>query len=148
MSPVDQDESEAKADMGALSRAYRDARERDGMAPPAALDDTIRAAAHRAVFAGPQRAGKSGIRRWTPQLAVAAVVVLSVSVVIVSIEERPKLAPASIQKIALNRVAEAPPEAAAPVQARIVSGAPAQRMEVDAVKKKAPAEWTAGAFCR
>ncbi|MEO8104264.1 MAG: hypothetical protein ABI790_17250, partial [Betaproteobacteria bacterium] len=83
MSNIDQHEIDEKRDRDAVSRRYRDARDSDAMAPPAALDDAIRAAAHRAVHAGPKLAGSSWIRRWTPQLAVAAVVMLSVSVVFV-----------------------------------------------------------------
>ncbi|MBS1219320.1 MAG: hypothetical protein H6R21_2453 [Proteobacteria bacterium] len=46
--------------------------------PPARLDDTIRAAARRAVAAGPRR---SGVRRWMVPVSLAAVIVLSVTVV-------------------------------------------------------------------
>lgn len=58
--------------LAALYRAVADA------APPAHLDDAIRAAARREVAAGPRRAG---IRRWAVPVSLAAVVVLSVSVV-------------------------------------------------------------------
>jgi resuscitation-promoting factor RpfA len=47
-------------------------------APPAHLDDAIRAAARREVAAGPRR---SGARRWAVPVSLAAVLVLSVSVV-------------------------------------------------------------------
>ena len=47
-------------------------------APPAHLDDAIRAAARREVAAGPRRAGS---RRWTTPVSLAAVIVLSVTVV-------------------------------------------------------------------
>lgn len=141
----DHHDHEGKQDMDAVSRAYRAARDRDGMLPPAALDDAIRAAAHRAVHAGPKLAGSNWIRRWTPQLAVAAVVVLSVSVVFVSIEERPDLAPASIQKIALNQPAAPPAEAALPARTRIVEGASPPAVSLDALKKKASAETGAAA---
>lgn len=46
--------------------------------PPAHLDDAIRAAARREVAAGPRR---SGSRRWAVPVSLAAVLVLSVSVV-------------------------------------------------------------------
>lgn len=46
--------------------------------PPVHLDDAIRAAARREVAAGPRRAG---IRRWTLPVSLAAVIVLSVSLV-------------------------------------------------------------------
>lgn len=58
--------------LAALYRAGADA------APPAHLDDAIRAAARREVAAGPHRAG---IRRWTVPVSLAAVVLLSVTVV-------------------------------------------------------------------
>ena len=96
-------------DLDAVRRAYRGAaRDNDDMMPPAAIDDAIRAAARRAVQAGPQPTGNNWLGRWTPQLAVAAVVVLSVSVVLLSVEERPELAPAAVQKITLPRQSEQP----------------------------------------
>jgi hypothetical protein len=58
--------------LAALYRSGADAE------PPAHLDDAIRAAARREVAAGPRRAG---IRRWTVPVSLAAVLVLSVSVV-------------------------------------------------------------------
>lgn len=58
--------------LAALYRAGADA------VPPAHLDDAIRAAARREVAAGPRR---SGARRWAVPVSLAAVVVLSVSVV-------------------------------------------------------------------
>lgn len=58
--------------LAALYRASADA------VPPAHLDDAIRAAARREVAAGPRRAG---IRRWAVPVSLAAVLVLSVSVV-------------------------------------------------------------------
>lgn len=79
-------------DAQAVGDAYRRAMRTDErLDPPAALDDAIRAAARRAVGAGPRPAAKGWVRRHTPQLAAAAVVVLSVSVVMVGIEERPDL---------------------------------------------------------
>ncbi|MBX3666371.1 MAG: hypothetical protein KF834_11855 [Burkholderiales bacterium] len=75
--------------------------------PPAQLDDAIRAAARRAVKAGP-RGG--GLRRWQLPLSLAAVLVLSVSVVTLMREQgadRPEallLPPAEVQP----RAAEEP----------------------------------------
>lgn len=46
--------------------------------PPAHLDDAIRAAARREIAAGPRRAG---VRRWALPVSLAALLVLSVSVV-------------------------------------------------------------------
>lgn len=151
MSNHDQPGSEDKRDMDAVSRAYRDARDRDAdhMAPPAALDDAIRAAARRAVHARPQPVGKSWLRQWTPQLAVAAVVVLSVSVVFVAIEEKPELAPAPIQKMTQARRADAPAAAPAatiaPQEARVAETTPPVVMAADAVKKKSGVASGAGA---
>ncbi len=103
--PFDDD---TKRDLDAVGRAYRDAHKREDELPPAALDDALRAAARRAVSAGPQPVSKNWLRRWTPPLAVAAVVVLSVSVVFVAVDEHPELAPAPVQKITLARQVENP----------------------------------------
>ena len=48
--------------------------------PPPAMDDAIRAAAHRAVKSQPHAVGKSWISRWSAPLSAAALVVLAVSV--------------------------------------------------------------------
>ncbi len=103
MSDPNKFDNDSRQQLDAVSRAYRDARAHENASPPAALDDAIRAAARRAVKAVPLPVGKSWPRRWTPPLAVAAVVVLSVSVVFVAVEERPELAPVSVQKITLAR---------------------------------------------
>ncbi len=103
--PFDDD---TKRDLEVVGRAYRDACKREDELPPASIDDALRAAARRAVSAGPQPVSKNWLRRWTPPLAVAAVVVLSVSVVFVAVEERPELAPAPVQKITLARQLEKP----------------------------------------
>jgi hypothetical protein len=58
-----------------LSALYRHGADAE---PPARLDDAIRAAARREVAAGPRRAGA---RRWAMPVSLAAVLVLSVSVV-------------------------------------------------------------------
>ena len=119
-------DSEDKQRLTEVSRAYRDARDHDagGKEPPVALDDAIRAAARRAVLSGPQPVGKSGLRRWTREFAMAAVVVLSVSLVLVAIDERPDLAPAPIQHIALNRAAETPTVPAPDSQGRPNASSP------------------------
>lgn len=59
--------------------------------PPAHLDDAIRAAARREVAAGPRR---TGVRRWAVPASLAAMIVLSVSVVTLMREQgadRPEL---------------------------------------------------------
>lgn len=67
----------------ALDRLYREA---GGEDPPAHLDAVILAAAHRAVGAGP-RARPSVLRRWQLPMSIAAIVVLSVSLVTLVQEE-------------------------------------------------------------
>lgn len=89
--------------LDAVRGAYRAAHPSDGIEPPAALDDAIRAAARRAVKSGPAPLGKSWLRRWTPPLAVAATVILTVSVTFVAVEDRPDLAPAPVANIAQHK---------------------------------------------
>lgn len=71
-----------------VSAAYRRLGEEP---PPQALDAAILAASRRAVGAGPRRAGASRVRRWTLPVSVAAVVVLTVSLVVRMQLERPDL---------------------------------------------------------
>lgn len=59
--------------------------------PPQALDDAILAASRRAVGAGPRRAGASRVRRWALPVSIAAVVVLTMSLVVRIQLERPDL---------------------------------------------------------
>lgn len=60
--------------------------------PPTALDDGIRAAARRAVASKPRIAGLPFGRSWRVPLSIAAVVLLSVSLVTVMREEAPEVA--------------------------------------------------------
>ena len=77
--------------------------------PPAALDDAIRAAARREVGARPRPAGFAFSHAWRMPLSIAAVMVLSVSIVTLMREEAPELA--------------VPPRADAPnVDAKLKSG--------------------------
>lgn len=59
--------------------------------PPPALDDAIRAAARRAVASRPQRVSASFIRSWRVPLSIAAVMVLTVSLVTIMREEAPEI---------------------------------------------------------
>lgn len=86
---------------------------------PAHLDDAIRAAARREVAAGPRR---SGFRRWQIPVSLAAVLVLSVSVVTQMREQGAD----RVDSLVLPPVAEALPAAADSAPARPVSP-PAQR---------------------
>lgn len=90
--------------------------------PPAHLDDAIRAAARKAVQAGPRRS-PDRLRRWSVPLSLAAVIVLSVTVVTMMQEEgadrltaddiAQSRAPLPAAKVELpERVAEAPAPAA------------------------------------
>ena len=66
-----------------LAEAYRAGAQQQ---PPERLDDAIRAAARRAVAAGPRR-GADRPRRWSIPLSLAAVVLLSVTLVTMMREE-------------------------------------------------------------
>ena len=72
-----------------LTAIYRAAGEE---APPVALDDAIRAAARREVGARPRPAGFAFGHSWRVPLSIAAVLVLSVSLVTLLQEEAPELA--------------------------------------------------------
>jgi resuscitation-promoting factor RpfA len=89
------DGKEFERDLDALARAYRDSAPDE---PPTALDDAIRAAARRAVNARPQSLRKSWYSRFSGQLAIAAVMVLTVSITMVLVNEQPELAPPPVQK--------------------------------------------------
>lgn len=71
-----------------LTALYRVAARED---PPPALDDTIRAAARRAVASRPQRVSSPFVRSWRVPLSIAAVMLLTVSLVTVMREEAPEI---------------------------------------------------------
>ena len=86
--------------------------------PPEALDAAILAASRRAVGAGPRRAGASRMRRWALPVSVAAVVVLTLSLVVRVQLERPDLesplpAPAALPPAAEKPARDAKDEVAA-----------------------------------
>lgn len=91
--------------------------------PPEGLDDTIRAAARRAVAAGPRR-NADRLRRWSVPLSLAAVVLLSVTLVTMMREEgvdrlMPGEPPSRIQPpvAAVDGPAQVPAQPAAPAPA-------------------------------
>jgi hypothetical protein len=94
-----------------LTALYRAGTDAD---PPGHLDDAIRAAARREVAAGPRR---HGLRRWSVPVSLAAVVVLSVTVVTMMRErgaDRPEtlaLPPPAESPAAAKRDAAPPPVA-------------------------------------
>src|SRR5260221_2077332 len=71
-----------------LAALYRAATQDE---PPEALDDPIRAAARRAVSSKPRSALSSLRRSWGVPVSIAAVVVLSVSLVVVIRDEAPEM---------------------------------------------------------
>ena len=106
--------------------------------PPAGLDDRIRAAARREVGAGPRR--RSRWSAWQVPVSLAAVVVLSVTIVLMMRDEgvdrvEPALLPPAAEAVApqkavepaaKQRIAEAPrPSAAPPAITGAVQGNPA-----------------------
>ena len=72
--PDDRELDALLAREGRVHAAWRDASTGE---PPAALDDAIRAAARRAVRAGPRPAGAAFAARWRVPLSIAAVLVVS-----------------------------------------------------------------------
>lgn len=115
-----------------MSRAWRAASHDD---PPAALDEAIRAAARRAVKAGPHSAKNPWLPRWGSPIAAAAVVMLAVSVLFVAVDERPEIAPPALQ-ISLPKSAppavQLPATASGPAEARdkaVVAAATSGRIE-------------------
>ncbi len=87
MSRQQSNDFERDAELTALYRAA------PAEEPPAALDDAIRAAARREVRAGPASADATR-RRWHVPVSIAAVVVLSFTVVTLMKEEAPEFAQA------------------------------------------------------
>jgi hypothetical protein len=126
-----------------LDQAYR---ELPGDAPPSALDEQIRAAAHRAVGARPQSLAarrRSWASRWRVPLALAASVVVVVTLTLMVQEEEqralqgePMLAPPPAAPPALEDRAAPPREAE---DARRGDTEPARRAPASAPPQRAPA---------
>ncbi len=118
---------EFERDLAQMSGAYKNT-EMD--LPSGAMDDAIRAAARRAVKSQPHAVNKSWISRWSTPLSAAALVVLSVSVGLIAIDEQPDLAPASLKEVAKPKVVMPPaalsiPAPVAPPMPAPESAAPA-----------------------
>jgi|GEM_PF-614056 hypothetical protein len=96
MSRQQSNDFERDAELTALYRAA------PAEEPPAALDDAIRAAARREVRAGPASADATR-RRWYVPVSIAAVVVLSFTVVTLMKEEAPEFAQAPAPPAASGR---------------------------------------------
>jgi hypothetical protein len=87
-----------------MSRAWREA---SVEMPPAHLDDAIRAAARRAVHAGPERVRRSFAQRWRVPLSIAAVLVVSATLTLMIAEHEEHL-PSSSSENARSSAAESP----------------------------------------
>ena len=126
-------------ELDVISRAYKNAAQD---APSVGIDDAIRAAARRGVKSKPHVVGKSWVARWSAPLSAAALVVLSVSVGLIAIDEQPQLAPVQRKE----KMQSTPPSpAAAPVNplndsastAPSVALAPRASLPVPMIEKKA-----------
>lgn len=128
MSQAPRDES-AGSEAG-LARAWREASHDE---PPAAMDDAIRAAARKAVHAGPRPAGASPFGgRWRVPLSVAAVLVVSATVTLL-VAERDKHGSRSFHDQA------APPQAASAPEPFGAAPAPAEpELPVQAAEQQVP----------
>jgi hypothetical protein len=104
--PPDDGEREALlARDGRLARAWREASREE---PPAALDDAVRAAARRAVHAGPRVGHGPFGGRWRVPLSIAAVLVVSATLTLLVAERREHVPSAGLD------AAPAAPPAVAP----------------------------------
>lgn len=126
------DDSELDRDLAAASRAYQHV---DADLPPPAMDDAIRASARRAVKSQPHVVGKSWISRWSAPLSATALVVLTVSVGFVALDERPDLAPAVVSELAIPRPAE---KLAAAAPASAPESSPPAKLNAPQAKILAP----------
>lgn len=102
--------------------------------PPQALDAAILAASRRAVGAGPRRAGFS-VRRWALPVSIAAVVVLTMSLVVRIQLERPELE----SPLPIPAAPPATEEKVAPRDAKQEADALAKRAEPPQAQPKAKA---------
>jgi hypothetical protein len=125
---------------GKLTALYRAAGEE---APPAALDDAILAAAHRAVGARPRPAGFAFGHAWRVPLSIAAVLVLSVSLVTVMREEAPELTEAPYAEPPAAKVEPKPVAAADAGTALSAPGFVPDEQRSKSIGLKAPASSTA-----
>jgi hypothetical protein len=128
----------------ALARAWREA---SGDEPPERVDDAIRAAARRAVQAGPRPAERSFVQRWRVPLSIAALIVVSASLTLMMSERDAHLplatkVPAPGPAAEQGAAREAPAAAAAgkpgPPPARAIAREPASA-EAARAQRYAPA---------
>lgn len=121
-----------------LAGLYRTAA---GENPPGRLDAAIQAAARRAVGARPQAAGASWLRAWRVPLSIAAVLVMSVSMVTLTVRQKggPLLEPPLTASVPVPRSepATAPTVAESATAAR--PAAPASKSAVASAARKGAA---------
>lgn len=132
------DDAAFEHELAETSRAYRATD--NSAAPPSSMDDAIRAAARRAVQAAPHRVAKPWLLRFSKPLSVAAVLVLTASLLIVSLEERPELAPPMAEKV--GKIALPSQHAKVPADARGAGAdvaVPASRLAEEAPAAPPPA---------
>ena len=130
-----------------LADYYREAAREE---PPVALDAAILAAARREVGSGPRAAASRRLRMWRLPVSIAAVVVLSVSVVTLMLErgeDRPSVpmrngaagtAPPSAAPPAQKRKADERRDNAAPDSTRTLGAPPAERPVAQAAPESVP----------
>lgn len=130
-------DSELDRDLALTSRAYKSA---EGDLPPHAMDAAIRAAARRAVKSQPRAMGKSWIARYSAPLSAAALVMLTVSIGFIALDDRPELAPAMVSEgvrpsaAAPASIVAPPPEIAVPEvmqSPRSLTAAPAEQKKAE-----------------
>ena len=122
-------ESDAEFDRerGLISSAYKNAAPD---LPPLAIDDVIRAAAHRAVKSQPHVTSKSWVARWSAPLSAAALVVLAVSVGL-NVNDEPQRLESSAPP------GEVVAPTATPIDSQVVP--PAPTVAPNAMKAESPA---------
>jgi hypothetical protein len=107
-------DNEFDRDLALTSRAYKNA---ESELPPTAMDDAIRAAARRAVKSQPHAIHKSWISRWSTPISAAALIVLTVSVGLIAIDEQPDQAPALLKEVARPKLSTPPAAPSIPAPA-------------------------------
>ncbi len=115
-------DSEFDRDLALTSRAYKNA---EADLPPPEMDDAIRAAARRAVKSQPHPVGKSWIVRYSAPLSAAALVMFTVSIGFIALDERPELAPATLSESIKPKVASSAPSSAPPAMPMSAPESPA-----------------------
>lgn len=119
-----------------LSRIYRDA---DAPEPPQRIDDAILAASRRAAGAGPRSARTGLARRWHMPAALAATVILTVTLTLMVLEQPSE--PETMRSVPVLREPAAPAPAQSPsAESRPAAPVPAKPMPKAATRRDAGGE--------